>query len=74
MAQDYKTMRVPEDAYDEAKAAKRDGETWGEYLRRCGETPPEVRRFVEVGDEQEPVTLEATERRAIAEEVAKVLR
>jgi len=74
MAQDYKTMRVPEDAYEQAKAAKRDGETWGEYLRRCGENPPEVREYVEVNDEQQPVTLEATERRAIAEEVAEVLR
>lgn len=34
---DYKTMRVPEGAWRDAKAAKRDGETWGEYLQRCAD-------------------------------------
>ncbi|AFH22490.1 hypothetical protein OSG_eHP27_00190 [environmental Halophage eHP-27] len=34
---DYKTMRVPEDAWQDAKDAKRDGETWGEYLQRCAD-------------------------------------
>ena len=44
---DYKTLRVPEEAYEHAKEAKKDDETWGEYLRRCSENPPEIKRFVE---------------------------
>jgi hypothetical protein len=48
---DYKTLRVPESDYDDAKDAKKDGETWGEYLRRCSENPPEIREFVELKDE-----------------------
>jgi len=50
MAQDYKTMRVPEDAYEAAKDSKRDGETWGQFLQRCTNTPPEFREYVEVDD------------------------
>jgi hypothetical protein len=34
---DYKTMRVPEDAWQDAKGAKGENETWGEYLRRCAD-------------------------------------
>jgi hypothetical protein len=30
-------MRVPADAWQDAKDAKREGETWGEYLRRCAD-------------------------------------
>jgi len=44
---DYKTMRVPEDAYEQAKADKRDEETWGDFLQRCSNNPPEIREFVE---------------------------
>lgn len=50
MATDYKTLRVPEAAYAQAKADKRDEETWGEFLQRCSKNPPEIRRFVEAGD------------------------
>jgi hypothetical protein len=34
---DYKTMRVPVADWQAAKAAKRENETWGDYLRRCVE-------------------------------------
>ena len=44
---DYKTMRVPKDDWEKAKAAKRDTETWGEFLQRCSNTPPEIREYVE---------------------------
>lgn len=73
---EYKTLRVPEDAYELAKDAKQDdkNETWGEYLRRCSENPPLVKEFVEADDEHRPVTLEATEYRKIAEQVEDRLR
>lgn len=71
---DYKTMRVPREAWEDAKAAKGDEETWGEYLRRCGDNPPEVRQYVEATDEQRPVTLDATEYGKIADELEDRLR
>ena len=45
---DYTTIRVSKDAKAEAQEAKRDGETWNEYLQRCTETPPNVQEFVPV--------------------------
>jgi len=36
---EWKTMRVPEAAWESAQAARGDGETWGEYLRRCADAP-----------------------------------
>lgn len=36
---EYKTMRVPTPAWEAAKEAKEDGETWGDYLRRCADEP-----------------------------------
>jgi hypothetical protein len=71
---DYKTLRVPESAYNDAKHAKRDGETWGEYLQRCSDNPPEIREFVEADASTRPVTLEATEYSKIADEVEARLR
>jgi len=47
---EYKTLRVPEDAYVEARASKKNSETWGDFLQRCSENPPEMREFVEVDD------------------------
>ena len=71
---DYKTLRVPEDAYDTAKESKREKETWGEFLQRCSDNPPEIREFVEAGDSSNTVKLEATEVENIAREVADKLR
>lgn len=34
---DYKTIRVSAEAWEVANDAKHDGETWGEYVRRCAE-------------------------------------
>ncbi len=45
--QEYKTMRVPKEAWEVANETKRDGETWGEFLQRCSNNPPEIREFVE---------------------------
>jgi len=45
---DYKTLRVPEDAYQDAKEAKQETETWGEFLQRCSENPPETVEYVKV--------------------------
>lgn len=48
---EYKTMRVPVDAWNAAQEARKDNETWGDYLRRCADEPTlnmsedEVRRI-----------------------------
>lgn len=34
---EYKTMRVPVAAWESARDAKRESETWGEYLQRCAD-------------------------------------
>jgi len=47
---EWTTIRVPQGAADEARDAKRNSETWGDYLRRCAESDPEVREFVDVQD------------------------
>jgi len=72
---EYTSIRVTQTAKEDAEASKRDGETWNEYLQRCTDNPPEVREYVDAdavdtGD----VTLEASERRAIAQEVAEELQ
>ena len=74
MAKDYTAIRVEESAKEAAEAAKREGETWSDYIQRCTTNPPEVTEFVEASDEHRPVTLEATEYRKIADEVEKCLR
>ena len=82
---DYTTIRVSKDAKEAAQEAKRDGETWNEYLQRCTDTPPNVQEFVPIEEvvgrevpsesvRSGPVELEATEYRKIADEVAGRLR
>lgn len=82
---EYTTIRVSKDAKEAAQEAKRDGETWNEYLQRCTDTPPNVQEFVPVEGvvgrdvptesvRSGPVELEATEYRKIADEVAGRLR
>ena len=44
---EYTTMRVPKADWEQAKESKRESETWGEFLQRCSENPPEIREFVE---------------------------
>jgi len=47
---DYTTIRVSQDAKAEAQQAKRDNETWNDYIQRCTDEPPEVREFVDADD------------------------
>lgn len=35
MAKDYTAIRVSKEARADAQAAKQDGETWDDYVRRC---------------------------------------
>ena len=44
---EWTTIRVPQGAADEARDAKHHKETWGDYLRRCADSDPEVREFVD---------------------------
>ena len=72
---EYTSIRVTVDAKENAEASKRDGETWNDYLQRCTDNPPEVREYVNTdaiatGD----VTLDATERQRIAQEVVEALQ
>jgi hypothetical protein len=43
-------INVKPETRRKAKAAKRDGETWDEYLLRCTDAEPEIREFVAVDD------------------------
>jgi len=43
---EYKTLRVPADAYEVARESKQETETWGEFLQRCSENPPETVEYV----------------------------
>ena len=47
---DYTTIRVSKAAKESAHEAKRDGETWNDYLQRCTDTPPSVTEFVPIED------------------------
>ena len=47
---DYTTIRVSKAAKESAQEAKRNGETWNDYLQRCTDTPPSVTEFVPVED------------------------
>ena len=47
---DYTTIRVSKAAKELAQEAKRDGETWNDYLQRCTDTPPSVTEFVPIED------------------------
>ena len=47
---DYTTIRVSKAAKELAQEAKRDGETWNDYIQRCTDTPPSVTEFVPIED------------------------
>ena len=47
---EYTTIRVSKAAKESAQEAKRDGETWNDYIQRCTDTPPSVTEFVPVED------------------------
>ena len=73
MTKDYTAIRVSKASKEQAEAAKRDGETWDDYIQRCTDNPPEVREFVERSSTQ-TVDLEATTINQIARQVAEELR
>ena len=73
MTKDYTAIRVSKASKEQAEAAKRDGETWDEYIQRCSNNPPEVKRFVEESTTN-TVQLEATEYRKIADELESRMR
>jgi len=50
MAQEYTTIRVSEAAKAAAQDAKRDDETWNDYIQRCTDTPPNTTELVAVED------------------------
>jgi len=80
MTADYKTLRVPVEAWHDAKQAKEDHETWGDYIRRCSDNPPTKREFIEASavaqlkQSNSTTELEATEVERIARAVAERLR
>ena len=47
---DYTTIRVSKAAKESAQEAKRNGETWNDYIQRCTDTPPSVTEFVPIED------------------------
>ena len=47
---DYTTIRVSKEAKESAQEAKKDGETWNDYIQRCTDTPPNVTEFVSLED------------------------
>ena len=40
MAKDYTAIRISKEARADAQAAKHDGETWDDYVRRCSNSKP----------------------------------
>ena len=83
MTKDYTAIRVSKASKEQAEAAKRDGETWDDYIRRCTDNPPEVKEFVSAKDvaaqsDFEPsgqtVDLEATTINKIVRQVVEELR
>ena len=69
---EYTSIRVTKAAKEAAQESKAESETWNEFLQRCTENPPEIKRFVE-GSATNTVQLEATEYSKIAEEVTHKL-
>jgi hypothetical protein len=107
MSDNWKTLRVPKDAYEEAKERKKEqDQTWGEYLTDSNRTGPDaddvatqitaeldvdatdakaeindVKELIEETKEEVQslessisVTLDATERQKIVEELAREMQ
>lgn len=70
MPDEYTSIRVPKDAADRARAAKRDDETWADFLDRAADNPP-VGEITE--DEIRDIATDAVrdEARQIAREVVR---
>jgi len=57
---DYDTrIPVTAEGRDIAREAKRDGETWDEYIRRCADEPPEVTELVDAEELVDAIAAEA---------------
>jgi len=68
---EHTTIRVTKDAKEAADEAKKDNETWNEYIQRCTENSPEIVEFVEA----DHVEVDYTElSNQVAEEVERRLR
>jgi len=52
MSKEYTTIRVSQNAKAKAQQAKRDNETWNDYIQRCTDEPPTVREFVDATEQQ----------------------
>lgn len=70
---EYTTFRVPEDAYEKAIESKKEDETWGDFINRCSNNPPEIVEYVDADDvdidatgDSDSVNIDATE---VAEEL-----
>jgi len=50
---------VTAEGRDIAREAKRDGETWDEYIRRCADEPPEVTELVDAEQLVDAIAAEA---------------
>jgi len=70
MTTEYKTLRVPAEDYEQARESKHDSETWGEFLQRCSENPPENVELVPV-DELDKVVIGPINN---AEQIDKIAR
>lgn len=49
-SKEWTTVRVPQDALDEARDAKGEDERWGDYLRRCVDKNPNPKAVIELGE------------------------
>lgn len=45
---EYTTIRVSKEAHRAANEAKKDDETWDDYVERCSDNPPELIREVDL--------------------------
>jgi len=68
---EHTTIRVTKDAKEAADEAKKENETWNEYIQRCTKNKPEIVEFVEA----EHAGVDYTElSNQVAEEVERRLR
>ena len=50
MTDDKKRIPISKEAFEAAKQAKKEKETWSEYVQRCAENPPQVQHLVDMED------------------------
>ena len=62
----YTTMRVPTPAWEAAREAKGENETWGEYLRRCADEPQ-----IQMSQDELETAMREVVREMVAEEALR---